>query len=181
VILTSFVIPFLASWDFSEVPEIVSLDSESQMERLVPAIQLVSGRRGDHVKILIRQGPYLRVLFEDGKSGEESVGEFYFTPNDTTVQFRVAGVGGSAMGFGASSIRNIERCELIRKEMRYLKVPVLRNRKRTLFFFESDMDTFGPGSANLGSPVERNTREFDEQTFPNFKIDLMQQFPTPPK
>ena len=178
---TILVAPFLSSWDFSEVPHNVSLDSESQMERLVPAIQLVSRRRGDCVKILIRQGPYLRVMFEDGKSGEESVGEFYFTPNDTTVQYRVAGVRGGAIISAASSFRNIERCELIRKEMRYLKVPVLRNRKRALFFFESELDTFGPGSATLGSPVERNTREFDEQTFPHFKMDLMQQFPTRPK
>ena len=150
------------------------------MERLVPAIQLVSGRRGDQAKVLIRQDKYLRVLFVDGKSKEESIGEFFFTPNDTTVQFRVGSLGGggsSSLLSAASSIRNMERCEMIRKEMRYLKVPVLRNRKRSLIFFESDLDTFGPGSATLGSPAERNTREFNEQTFPNFKMDLTEQFP----
>ena len=89
--------------------------------------------------------------------GERSIGEFYFTPDDTTVQFRIAAERGS----GVSSLRNVDRAEMIRKQLRYLKLPVLRNRKRTLFFVESDLDTFGPGSAALGSPAEMDTRELE--------------------
>jgi hypothetical protein len=53
------------------------------------------------------------------------------------------------------SFSNTERSERLRKALRYTKVPVLRNRKRTLFFVESDdFDAFGPGSAALGPPEE---------------------------
>ena len=147
------------------------------MKLLVPTIQLVSARRGDQVQILSTIDRYLKVLFTDGKSGEKSVGEFYFTPNDTTVQFRVGSISGSGSILG--SLRNIERCEMIRKELRYLKIPVLRNRKRSLFFVESDLDSFGPGSAALGPPAEMRTGELEgrEDVDPRLKIDLLQQFP----
>lgn len=146
------------------------------MRLLVPTIQLVSARRGDQAQVLSEIDRYLRVLFVDGKSSEKSIGEFYFTPDDTTVQFRVASLGRDG---GFSSLRNIERCEMIRKELRYLKVPVMRNRKRSLFFVESDLDTFGPGSASLGPPAEMSTGELEgrQDADPRLKIDLMQQFP----
>jgi hypothetical protein len=146
------------------------------MALLIPTIQRVSGRRGDPVQILEQIDRYLRVLFTDAISGEKSIGEFYFTPNDTTVQFRVGSISsGSILG----SLRNIERCEMIRKELRYLKIPVLRNRKRSLFFVESDLDTFGPGSAALGPPSEMRTGDLEgrQDVDPRLKIDLMQRFP----
>jgi hypothetical protein len=147
------------------------------MRLLVPTIQLVCARR-DQAQILMQQERYLRVLFTDGKSGGKSTGEFYFTPNDTTVQFRVSSLVSSTMPF-SSSLRNIERCEMIRKELRYLKLPVLRNRKRSLFFVESDLDSFGPGSAALGPPAEMKTGELEgrQNVDPRLKIDFMQQFP----
>ena len=65
------------------------------------------------------------------------VGEFYYTPNDTTVQFRLASINTNntstfGKGVGRRSLSNIERAEKIRKALRYTKVPVLRNRKRTV-------------------------------------------------
>ena len=165
---------FSEPWDYSEAN---ALDWEDQMKLLVIAVQQVSTRRGDQVKIEKQEGRYLRVLFTD-KKGESSIGEFYFTPSDTTVQFRIAAQ--QPEGFGASSsIRNIERAELIRKELRYLKLPVLRNRKRSLFFVESEYDTFGPGSASLGPPAEMRTGELEgrQDVDPKLKIDLLQQFP----
>jgi hypothetical protein len=167
---------FSEPWDYSEAPN-NSLDWNVQMNLLIPTIQLVSGRRGDQVVVLSQIDRYLRVLFTDGKSGEKSIGEFYFTPNDTTVQFRVASIASNGPKLG--SLRNMERCEMIRKELRYLKIPVLRNRKRSLFFVESDLDTFGPGSAALGPPAEMRTGELEgrQDVDPRLKIDLMQQFP----
>lgn len=164
---------FSEPWDYSESN---SLDWKDQMKLLVPTIQLVSSRRGDKVDVVEQNGRYLRVLFTEGKSGQESVGEFYFTPDDTTVQFRVGAVSG---GMFSSSLKNMERCELIRKEMRYQKLPVLRNRKRTLFFGESEFDTFGPGSAALGPPAEMTTGELNgrQDVDPKLKIDLLQGFP----
>lgn len=148
------------------------------MRLLVPTIQLVSSRKGDQAQILTQEGRYLRVLFSDGKTGEKSVGEFYFTPNDTTVQFRVASLSPGGVGM-MTSTRNIDRCEAIRKELRFLKVPVLRNRKRSLLFVESDLDRFGPGSAALGPPAEMRTGEMEghEAVDPKLKIDITQQFP----
>lgn len=166
---------FAEPWDYAEAPN-NTLDWQVQMKFLVPTIQLVSARRGDQAQILSQAERYLRVLFVDGKSGEKSIGEFYFTPNDTTVQFRIGSLSG---GGGLGSLRNVERCEMIRKELRFLKVPVLRNRKRSLFFVESDLDTFGPGSAALGPPAEMKTGELEgrQDVDPRLKIDLIQQFP----
>jgi len=163
---------FSEPWDYSESS---SLDWQDQMKLLVPTIQLTSSKRKDQVQILLQDGRYLRVLFTDARSGEESIGEFYFTPNDTTVQFRV----GANEGPTLSSLRNIERCEMIRKEMGYLKLPVLRNRRRSLFFGESDLDTFGPGSGSLGPPAEMTTGELEgrQDVDPRKKLDLLQYFP----
>ncbi len=130
------------------------------MDQLILALQ-----NGDDVKILYQEGRYLRVLFTDGSSGEKSIGEFYFTPNDTTVQFRIGSTASLSSSSGdvarifGRSISNVDRSERIRKALRYLKVPVLRNRKRALFFVESDLDGFGPGSAALGPPEELSPRD----------------------
>jgi len=166
----------LLSWDYSEAPN-NSLDWQDQIKVLVPTIQLVSAKRGDRVDILLQEGRYLRVKFIDKTSGEPSIGEFYFTPNDTTVQYRVASAGESSLG----SLKNMDRCEMIRKELRYLKIPVLRNRSRTLFFGESELDTFGPGSAMLGPPAEMSAGELEgrgsDDVDPKMKIDFLQKFP----
>lgn len=177
---------FAEPWDYSEAPN-NSMDWQAQMRLLIPAIQLVSSRRGDQCQILLQSDRYLRVLFIDGKSTQKSIGEFYFTPNDTTVQFRVGALTPSSIGDSnvkqifLTSLKNKERCELIRKELRYLKLPVLRNRKRTLFFVESDFDTFGPGSAALGPPAEMTSGELegrDEDRYPKTnKVDYTQSFP----
>ena len=191
---------FAEPWDYSDAilrktQEEDSYDEE-QMNLLISAIQLVSAKRGDLVDILMKEGRYLRVKFTDANTLEESIGEFYFTPNDTTVQFRVSSLLSSstlqskdyppsrprrALLTTTSSIRNIDRCELIRKQLRYTKLPVLRNRKRALFFVESDWDTFGPGSASLGPPAEMTTGELEgrgsDDVDPNLKIDILQNFP----
>mmetsp|Transcript_8821 Transcript_8821/g.13534 ORF Transcript_8821/g.13534 Transcript_8821/m.13534 type:complete len:276 (-) Transcript_8821:462-1289(-) len=167
---------FAEPWDYSESN---SLDWEDQARLLVPAIQLVSSRRGDKADVLFQKDRYLRILFTDGKTGVKSIGEFYFTPDDTTVQFRVGTLDADS-SILSKSLSNQERCELIRKELRYLKIPVLRNRKRTLLFVESDLDTFGPGSAALGPPAEMTTGELEgrQDVDPKLKIDLLQNFPT---
>jgi len=192
---------FAEPWDYSDVilgkTQEEDAYDEEQMKLLISAIQLVSAKRGDLVDILMKEGRYLRVKFTDANTLEESIGEFYFTPNDTTVQFRVASLLSSsilqskdyppppprrrALLTTTSSIRNIDRCELIRKQLRYTKLPVLRNRKRALFFVESDWDTFGPGSASLGPPAEMTTGELEgrgsDDVDPNLKIDILQNFP----
>jgi hypothetical protein len=169
---------FSEPWDYSESD---SLDWQHQMRKLLPVIQAVSAKRGDSVRVLLQENRYLRVAFTDGRSGETSTGEFYFTPDDTTVQFRIASLESSSTSPFTPSLRNIERAELLRKEMRYLKLPVLRNRRRALFFVESEVDTFGPGSAALGPPAEMRTGELEgrQDIDSRKKLDFLQNFPIP--
>ena len=159
------------------------------MRLLRPTVERVAARRGDKCEILIQNDGYLRALIVDATSSEKSIAEFYFTPNDTTVQFRIGSVATNEVNgkilLRGSSLRNIERGEMIRKELRYLKIPVLRNRKRSLFFVESDLDRFGPGSASLGPPAELKSGEISgrlsDDVDPRLKIDTVQQFPFTPK
>lgn len=148
---------FSEPWDYSELKD---MEWENQMTQLLPAIKRVSQRRGDEIRVLLQDGRYLRVQFTDARSGETSLGEFYFTSNDTTVQFRIASIS-QELNARIGSLRNIDRAELIRKELRYQKLPVLRNRKRALFFVEPNFDSFGPGSGAIGSPADMSTNELE--------------------
>ena len=182
---------FAEPWDYSEiVPSGQGEDAfKGQMDKLILALQTTSKANGEDVKVVYQEGRYLRALFTDG-SGEQSIGEFYFTPNDTTVQFRLASSTSGASSLLGRSTSNMDRSERIRKAMRYLKVPVLRNRKRTFFFAESDaLDSFGPGSAALGPPEEMSsgelvsdgvggrTRRGSDEVDPKMRIDWSESFP----
>lgn len=114
---------FSEPWDYSEA---VDLNWEVQQKRLLPAIRTISAKqRGDSVQVLFQKDRYLRVKFVDAKTQEESIGEFYFTPDDSTVQYRVSSISPNS---SVLSLKNRERCELIRKELGYLKLPVVRTR-----------------------------------------------------
>ncbi|KAL3915523.1 MAG: hypothetical protein SGILL_005610, partial [Bacillariaceae sp.] len=174
---------FSEPWDYSDADSKVSLDDYEYQIRLIRStVELVAGKRGDRAELLLQKDRYLRMLLVDGKSGEKSACEFYITPNDTTIQYRLGSLEPGNNMLKASSLRNIERSEMIRKELRYLKIPVLRNRKRSLVFFESDFDKFGPGSASLGPPEDLQSKEIDggrlsDNVDPKLKIDFTQQFP----
>ena len=196
---------FAEPWDYSDsIPLPSSSDAAAGteasyaplMDRLVLALQTTARQRGDEVRVVSREGRYLRARFADGASGETSVGEFYFTPNDTTVQFRLASTGATtAASFLGRSLSNAERSERLRKALGYLKIPVLRNRRRAFFFAESDaLDGFGPTSAALGPPEEMSPGEMvldgamrggfkimggrgSEDVDPKLRIDWVEQFP----
>jgi len=169
---------FAEPWDYSDNIPLSSSSSiiiddayKEEMNKLILAIQTTSTDHGDKADVQYQEGRYLRVLFIDGTSKEESIGEFYYTPNDSTVQFRIGSSRAGAKSSSAPSmsllgkgrLTNNERSERIRKSLQYLKVPVLRNRKRTFFFVESDaLDAFGPGSAMLGPPEEMTPGELGD-------------------
>ena len=69
-----------------------------------------------------------------------------------------------------ASKQNMERAEEIRKYMRYTKLPVLRNRQMKFMFGESELDTFGPGSASLGPPAEMKTGELEGRQSSNIDV-----------
>jgi hypothetical protein len=152
------------------------------MGLLRPTAERVAARHGDQCEVVIQDDRYLRMRIIDGKSGEQSSAEFYFTPQDTTVQFRIGSLDPSNNLLQATSLRNMDRCEMIREELRYEKIPVLRNRRRSLIFIESNLDTFGPGSASLGPPEDMKRGEIDngrlsDTVDPKLKIDMIQRIP----
>ncbi|KAL9190552.1 hypothetical protein ACHAXT_000258 [Thalassiosira profunda] len=193
---------FAEPWDYSDSVPMGKEDAfKDQMDRLILALESTSKQRGDAVEIVLQEGRYLRAIVTDGSSSEKSVTEFYFTEGDETVQFRIGSTSAPASGILARSLSNTERAERIRKSLRYLKVPVLRNRKRTFFFVESDdLDGFGPSSAALGPPEEMSpgemalegamelgfkaargasgrTRRGSDDADPNLRIDAVEMFP----
>lgn len=75
---------------------------------------------------------YLRAEFRSSNLlGQPTVddAEFYFTPNDTLVQFRASRRGETPSDLGA----NRRRLEKIRIALGWEKVPVLRNRRQVSF------------------------------------------------
>ena len=66
--------------------------------------------------------------------------EFYFTPNDNTIQYRSL----RRKGYDILGLENKNRIEKMRLALRFTNIPVLRNRRRVLFFVESPLDSFGP-------------------------------------
>lgn len=91
------------------------------------------------VEVITAEDGYLYVTFSEGNGAVVDDTEFYFTPSDAIIQFRSARREGKG-DRGA----NLKRMEKIRIALGFEKVPVLRNRRRALFFMESPLDQFGP-------------------------------------
>lgn len=135
---------FTEPWDWSDSDE----TPESAKNRLEAAVLFGSGlAEGESVSVLQSSPRYLHVLVTNKKSGAQDDMEFFLPKNDVTVQLRasrrsVAGATGSSPvpDFGA----NARRLETIRKSLKWTKIPVLRNRRRTFVFLETPFDTFGP-------------------------------------
>jgi len=89
------------------------------------------------------------VVVEFKNEGSIDDAEFYFTPNDNTVQFRSI-CRSQGVDFG----RNRDRLEALRISLTFESVPILRNRKRVLFFVESPLDEFGPPTNAFDRMVE---------------------------
>eukprot|EP00978_Attheya_sp_CCMP212_P022232 scaffold66076_cov31-Attheya_sp.AAC.1 len=60
---------FAKLWDYDD-SSCNSNDCTEQMQLLMAIIQLVSSKRGDQVTDVLHEGRHLRVLFQDGQSGE---------------------------------------------------------------------------------------------------------------
>lgn len=164
---------FAEPWDYSEVERIgdppgkildriVTLLQSSSTQSLQVRRILYVGDRQQNTSQLLDDDRYARVEFTDG-----AIGEFYVTPNDVTIQFRIAG----------GNLNNRKRSETIRTTLSFAKLPVLRNRQRSFFFVESDtLDRFGPRSSAMGPPAELRenieSREFYAPT-----PEVTQQFP----
>ena len=126
-------------------------------------LSYVSMMKGSTLKTssLLESNRYIRFEFlnDDGSIDDT---EFYFTPNDSTVQFRSNRRGQYTFAdFGV----NRNRLNKIRIALDFEIVPVLRNRKEKFFFFESPLDDFGPPTiyfeqTTTGSPIRRSIKGF---------------------
>ena len=83
---------------------------------------------------------YIRAEVIDKSNTYEDDLEFYFTPNDSTIQYRSL----RRKGYDILGLENKNRIEKMRLALRFLNIPILRNRRRVLFFVESPLDSFGP-------------------------------------
>jgi uncharacterized protein (DUF1499 family) len=150
-----------------------SSSSAAQSLSLRRILSIGNRKAGETSRMMIRDPDrYLRVEFADG-----GLGEFYVTPNDTTVQFRLTT---TTTNGGGTTFSNRQRAEAIRKRLQYQKLIVLRNRRRSLWFVESDVfDTFGPRSSALGPPpgIEEENSINRREEFNDPGREITQQFP----
>jgi len=105
------------------------------IERQIPGSKIVS-KKQDNPR-------YLRVLVQDHESNRfVDELEFYFTPNDNTIQFRFEHLKGKTDFSGT----NRRRIEAIVKDLGLDYVPVIRFRKQQWWSFGLDtpFDEFGP-------------------------------------
>ena len=124
---------------------------KSVMNKLKSGIQSLEDERYK-IKFLREDDRYLHAEVFDYRTEAIDDMEFYLTPNDSLIQFRASRRNQSKDGG-----LNAKRLENIRIKERFEKLPVLRDRKRTFVFVESDQfDRFGPSlTENLfGKPVE---------------------------
>eukprot|EP01041_Mallomonas_annulata_P009738 gene9738-20252_t len=152
----------------------------------------VKRRLSDHILYKVRgasiisgnnntDSRYIRVRFQSERGlGNRNViddCEFYFTPNDSTIQFHSFRRDGS-FDFG----ENKERLAKIALALHLESVPVLRNRRRTLIFVESPLDSFGPPTVIFDKAVDsisgdeaysRGVTGFLEPSFPIFESKQM--------
>ena len=106
---------------------------------------------------------FVAVEFSDEKRGTIDDAEFFFTPNDNTVQFRSIRRG-NTYDFGV----NRRRIENLRIALRFDSVPVLRNRRRILLFIESPFDTFGPATIELEKRIDEISGDMSASTHSSY-------------
>ena len=102
---------------------------------------------------------YIRVEFTDSRSHRVDDAEFYFTPNDSIIQFKCERRSAAAyssppyLALPDSKVYK-KRINGIRRAMEYEAIPVLRNRRRAFLFGESSLDTFGPPTIGFERTID---------------------------
>mmetsp|Transcript_29311 Transcript_29311/g.41802 ORF Transcript_29311/g.41802 Transcript_29311/m.41802 type:complete len:211 (-) Transcript_29311:77-709(-) len=118
---------------------------------------------------------YISVLFPtDLGSDVYDETEFYFTPNDNTIQFRSLRRGNNVPDFGA----NRNRLEKLRIALNFESVPVLRNRRRVLFFVESPLDSFGPPTIQFERMIDSISGDMEDRAPYGVSAEKDPLFPT---
>ncbi|CAE8598901.1 unnamed protein product, partial [Polarella glacialis] len=172
---------FEVPWQFPEA--VNSGKTPPSEEALVSAkaaeLRLAVAQAGGTIVRSGEDGRYFRAEFKVdnpllGKDTDDV--EWYFTPDDLIVQFRAERRSGRA-DFG----ENRRRLEEIRTGLGWDPLPVLRNRRRAFFFFESPFDDFGPALYDSLRPGQDPTRilQTDEGPATTVLQDAYTNDPTP--
>lgn len=140
---------FIAPWEF-DGPWLNTRRKLLAYLQTLPGLRIVSG-----IETLGPVGEieddepsrYIRAVVENPSKRFVDDLEFYFTPSDSIIQYRSI----RREGFDFLARENRDRLEKIRKALRLESIPVLRNRKSSLLFMESPIDTFGPPSVMFES------------------------------
>jgi len=93
------------------------------------------------------------VEFHTGEDIDDAEWYFVDPTSDAVIEFRSARRGNK--GDNGANARRMER---IRIALGLEKVPVLRNRRRALFFMESPLDAFGPSYGSDAPPPQEVSR-----------------------
>ncbi|KAA8498966.1 hypothetical protein FVE85_6551 [Porphyridium purpureum] len=154
---------FAPPWEYDQ-------NRTAAFERLKSALQI---EKGASIEYVSNDGSYLYVTFTSPIGIDDC--EFFFTPNDNTIQFRSARRG-TAAPWDANV--NFSRLEALRKKCKFTNVDILRNRQRVFLFFESPFDRFGPLTEDTkynldiydsirtgGSDEKGRTQKFDLDPF----------------
>jgi uncharacterized protein (DUF1499 family) len=118
-------------------------------EKLINALRMNS-----KMDLIADDDRYKRVQIDSG-SGTDEV-EFYYTPNDYTIQFRAY----RKLDNNLSQFRflnndsNRNRLEKLRIQLGFEEIEVLRNRRRLFIFGESPFDTFGPPTIEFEEMID---------------------------
>jgi uncharacterized protein (DUF1499 family) len=132
---------FIAPWEY-EGPWVNAKKKLVAYLQTIQGLHIISGietsdsadGEGDSI------GRYIRAVVEDTSKRTIDDMEFYFTPNDCIIQYRSI----RREGIDFLARENRDRLERIRRALRLENIPVLRNRKSSLIFMESPIDSFGP-------------------------------------
>lgn len=132
-----------------------ALSAATDVKRELQQLRTAVKQNGGRIVALDEARRYLRAEFPVelpffGSDVDDL--EWYFTPGDTIVQFR-AERRTRRPDFG----ENRRRLEQIRASLGWDVLPVLRNRQRALFFFESPLDNFGPALYDALRPGQEPT------------------------
>jgi len=134
---------FLPPWSYDGT-------MENAKRKLLDKIINIPGAMIKKSSDMINYDRLIIVEFKNNNDNSIDDTEFYFTPNDNTIQYRSI-CRNKNFDFG----RNRQRIENIRISLHYENIPVLRNRKKVLFFIESPLDEFGPNTNKVDIMIDQ--------------------------
>jgi len=137
---------FLPPWSYDG-------SMENAKRKLLDKIINIPGAIIKKSSDMINEDRLIIVEFKNNNDNSIDDTEFYFTPNDNTIQYRSI-CRNKNFDFG----RNRQRIENIRLSLHYENIPVLRNRKKVLFFIESPLDEFGPNTNKVDLMIDQISR-----------------------